>query len=139
MLFALLAKFLISQSPAVQASALGLCTGLFVTAAAEANDRDPVLTTTVVLILVSGTIAGVLFYLGLAFRARHGWTGTESAPVWLHATYAAVWSGGLVAAVRALLGDGGVQVALLTVVPLVLLAPTALEGFRALLTSARVR
>jgi heme/copper-type cytochrome/quinol oxidase subunit 2 len=131
--WALLAKFLIKQPPAVQALALGLCTGLFVTAAAEANERDPVLTTTVVLVLVSGGIAGALFYAGLVVRRRRGWEPGETAPRWLHAVYAAVWLVGIVAALLALFGEGGFKVAVLAVVPLVLLAPTALQGIRALL------
>lgn len=51
MVWALLAKFLLSKPAWVQAVMLGLCTGLFVTAAAKANDRDPALDNTVVLSL----------------------------------------------------------------------------------------
>jgi hypothetical protein len=54
MVFALLAKFLLTQSPLVQAVVLGLCTGLFVTAMAEANERDPAISKTVWLVLIWG-------------------------------------------------------------------------------------
>jgi hypothetical protein len=54
----------------------------------------------------------------------------RAAPRWLYAVYAAVWVFGIVAALFALLGVGGFKVAALAIVPLVLLAPTALYGIR---------
>jgi hypothetical protein len=127
MLSALLAKFLLTKPASVQAVMLGLCTGLFVSAAAEANERDPAIDSTVLLVLSWGVPAAVLFYLGaLLQRARAG--SDEPVPRWFYVVYAAVWLFGLVAALLALLGEGGLQVALLAVVPLVLLAPTALYG-----------
>ena len=44
---------------------------------------------------------------------------------WVHVAYAAVWLFSLCAAVRALLGVGGLRVAVLAIVPIVLLAPPA--------------
>jgi hypothetical protein len=43
MVWALLAKFLLRQPAWVQAVTLGLCTGLFITAMATANQRNPAL------------------------------------------------------------------------------------------------
>jgi hypothetical protein len=135
MLWALLAKFLMKQPAVVQAVVLGLCTGLFVAAAADANERDPVLSRTVVLVLVAAVIAGGLFHLGLSVRRRHGWTpGDGDTPRWLLATYVAVWLVGLLSALLALFGAGGFKVAVLAVVPLVLLAPSAAAGLRGLVS-----
>jgi hypothetical protein len=48
-----------------------------------------------------------------------------------------VWVLSLLAAVRALFGAGGLKVAALAIVPIVLLAPPALGGIRALLHRPR--
>jgi hypothetical protein len=130
MVFALLAKFLLTQPPLVQAVVLGLCTGLFVTAMAEANERDPAISKTVWLVLIWGSVATALYYAGFVFQRRRGREVDRAAPSWLYAVYAAVWVFGMVAALFALLGDGGFKVAALAIVPLVLLAPTALYGIR---------
>jgi hypothetical protein len=130
MMWALLAKFLTSKPPLVQAVVVGLCCGLFVSAAAEGNEREPRVSGTVPLVLVWGVVLGGLFYAGLAYRARHGWVPENPAPRWLYLVYAAVWVFGLVAALLALFGEGGVKVAVLAIVPLVLLAPTAAAGVR---------
>ena len=133
MIWAALAAFLTKRPPAVQATVLGLCVGLFVATAAEADNRNPLLNRLAVLVLVAGAIAGGLFYAALAYQRRHAWTPETPAPAWLHAAYLVVWLLGLAAALRALVGDGGFRVAALAIVPLVLVAPAALEGARQLL------
>jgi len=130
MVFALLAKFLLSQPPMLQAVALGLCTGLFITAMAEANERDPTISKTVWLVLIWGGVATALYYAGIVFQRRRGREADRAVPNWLYAVYAAVWVFGVVATLFALLGAGGFKVAALAIVPLVLLAPTALYGIR---------
>jgi hypothetical protein len=130
MLWALLAKFLTSKPPLVQALVVGLSSGLFVATAAEANQRDPQISSIAVLVLGAGAVLGGMFYAGLAVQRRNGWTHGDSGPSWLYALYAGVWILGLAAAVFALLSYGGLKVAVLTIVPLVLLAPTALQGIR---------
>ena len=127
MLFALLAKFLLAKPASVQAIVLGLCTGLFVAAAAEADQRDPVIRSTVLLVIGWGAAAAALFYLGSVVQRRRDGSDPR-VPRWLYAVYGAVWIFGLVAALLALFGDGGFRVAALAVVPLVLLAPAALHG-----------
>jgi hypothetical protein len=47
--------------------------------------------------------------------------------------YAGAWLLSIVAALLALFGDGGLKIAVLAIVPIVLLAPPALLGVRALL------
>ena len=130
MLWALLARFLLSKPAWVQATALGLCTGLFATTAAEASERDPVITATILMVLIWGAGAGALFYVGFVVQSRHGALTERSAPPWLYTVYGAVWLLGLAAAALALFGDGGLKVAVLAVVPLVLLAPPAFHGMR---------
>ena len=51
----------------------------------------------------------------------------------VRAAYAVVWLMAVTAAVGTLLGDGGMKVAVFAIVPIVLLAPPALVGIRALL------
>ena|SRR6478735_1843508 len=128
MIWALLAAFLTRQPPVVQGIVLGLCTGLFVSAAAEANNRSPVLSTVVVLVVVSGAIAGGLFVWGLESQRRHGWNPSSPPPGWLNAVYVVVWLFALAATLYNLFGAGGFKVAVLAIVPLVLLAPTAIRG-----------
>jgi hypothetical protein len=130
MIWALLAKFLLSKPAWVQAIVLGLCTGLFVTAAAEANERDPAISRSALMVFVWGSAAALLYYLGYLAQSRRGGLPSRAAPRWLYVLYAGVWLLGLAAAMRALLGEGGFKVAILAVVPLVLLAPTALYGIR---------
>ena len=136
MLWALLAKFLTSKPPLVQAMVVGLSSGLFVATAAEANNRDPRISSIAVLVLVAGVVLGGSFYAGLAVQRRHGWAHDDPGPGWLYALYASVWLLGLAAAVLALFSDGGFKVAALAIVPLVLLAPTAFQGIRHLLHRA---
>lgn len=130
MLWALLAAFLTRKPPLVQAAVVGLCVGLFVATAAQANERQPSIQSTLLLVLIWGCATAALFYAGLVLQRRHGWVPDEPGPGWLYAVYTAVWLFGILAAVMALLGAGGFKVAVLTVVPLVLIAPTALEGIR---------
>ncbi len=137
MVWAMLAAFLTRKPPIVQAVVLGLCTGLFVSALATANQRDPRISAVAVLVLVAGAITGRQFRAGLAYQRQHGWTPENPAPGWLYAVYAAVWPVGLVAAVLALFGDGGFTVAVLAIVPLVLIAPTALHGMGQMLHRRR--
>src|SRR5215213_3677974 len=125
MLWALLAKFLLRQPAWVQATVLGLCTGLFTTATAQANERDPAIDTTVLMALVWGAVAAALYYLGFKVQSRRGSGAEHAAPPWLYTLYGAVWLLGLAATGLAFFGDGGFKVAVLAVVPLVLLAPTA--------------
>src|SRR4051794_32690841 len=123
MLWALLATFLTRQPSAVQASVVGLCSGLFVTAATEANDRDTKIGSTILLILVVGALVGGLFYAGL----RGGHVGSHPAslpPLWVSISYVAVWVLSLLDALLSLFGNGGLKVAVLAIVPLVLLGPT---------------
>lgn len=136
MLFALLAKLLLKQHPLVQAVVLGLCTGLFVTALADANERDPAIGSTVRLVLIWGAAAASLFYVGFAVQRKRGRVADHAAPDWLYAVYAIVWVFVVVAALFALFGEGGFKVAALAIVPLVLLAPTALYGIRMILHRA---
>jgi hypothetical protein len=130
MLWALLAKFLVSQPAWVQATVLGICTGLFATATAEANERDPAIDATVLMVLVWGAVAAALYYLGFKVLSRRGAGAEHAAPPWIYALYSVVWLSGLAAASLALVGEGGFRVAVLAVVPLVLLAPTAIYGIR---------
>jgi type III secretory pathway component EscS len=130
MLWALLAAFLTRKPPLVQAAVVGLCVGLLVATAAQANEREPSIQSTVLLVLGWGCVAGALFYAGLVFQRRHGWVPDEPGPRWLYGVYTVIWLFGLLAAVMALIGAGGFKVAVLTVVPLVLIAPTALQGIR---------
>jgi heme/copper-type cytochrome/quinol oxidase subunit 2 len=131
MIWALLAKFLLSKPSWVQAVVLGLCTGLFAAAAADANDQDPAVDSTMLMVLIWAAVAGVLYYVGFTVQSRRGAALSEhAAPRWLYAVYAVVWLLGLGAAILALFGEGGFKVAILAVVPLVLLAPTAVYGLR---------
>ncbi len=131
MVWAMLAAFLTRKPPLLQASVVGLCCGLFVTAAAEADDRSPRIGSTVLLVVLVGLVTGGLFFLGL--RAQHVAARAESQlPLWVTVVYVVVWLLSLVAAVGALFGDGGFKVAVLAIVPIVLLGPTALTGLRTL-------
>jgi len=109
---------------------VGLSSGLFVAAAAEANERDPKISSTTWLVLVTAIVVGVLFYAGFSVLQRNHATAAQEVPAWLYGVYAVVWILGLIAALLALFGDGGFKVAVLAIVPLVLLAPTALQGIR---------
>lgn len=132
MIWALLAAYLSKRPAWVQALVVGLCTGLFVVTAAKANQREPLISSMVLLVLVVGAIAGAAFYLALRAQQRHGWSAGAAQPVWVDLAYAAVWILSLLAAVRALFGAGGLKVAALAIVPILLLAPPALGGIRAL-------
>ena len=130
MVWAMLAAFLTHKTPRVQAVVVGACTGLFVAAAAQAKERNPTIETTALLVLVWGCVAGALFYAGLVYQRRHGWEPSQPGPRWLYRVYTVIWLLGILAALAALFGDGGFKVAALTIVPLVLLAPTAMQGIR---------
>jgi hypothetical protein len=130
MVFALLAKFLLKQPALVQSVVLGLCTGLFVSALAQANERDPAIGSAVRLVLIWGAVAGALFHAGFVVQRRRGRAADDSAPNWLYGVYAVVWIFGILAALYALFSEGGFKVAALAIVPIVLLAPTALYGIR---------
>jgi len=133
MIWALLAAFPTKKPPLVQAVVLGLCAGLFVATGAEASNRDPLFERMAFLVLVVGVITGGLFYAGLTYQGRHPSTTAAPAPIWLYAIYVAVWLGGLLATLLALFGAGGFKVAVLAIVPLVLIAPTAMQGLSRLL------
>jgi hypothetical protein len=133
MIWALLAAYLTRKPPLVQAIVLGLCTGLFVGAAASANDRDPVLGRVVVQVLVVAIVFGAAFHAGLTLQRRHGWNPDQPAPAWLYLAYTLVWLLALMATIASLLGAGGFKVAVLAIVPLVLIAPTAFLGIRLVL------
>jgi hypothetical protein len=133
MIWALLAAFLTKRPAWVQAVVVGLCTGLFVAAGAYANQRDPLIGSVVLLVLAVAVVAGVGFHLALRARLRHGWAAGSAPPTWVNLVYAAVWLLSLIAAISALFGAGGLKVAVLAIVPIVLLAPPALVGIRALL------
>jgi hypothetical protein len=129
MVWALLAAFLTKRPPWLQAVVVGLCVGLFVAASAEANQRSPLIASVVLLVLAPGAAAGVLFFLGLRVQRRHGST-PSSSPRWVGIVYVTVWVVSIVAAIRALFGDGGFKVAVLAIVPIVLLAPAAIVAIR---------
>jgi type III secretory pathway component EscS len=133
MVWAMLATFLTRKPPLIQAVVVGVCVGLFVAAAAQANERDASIESTLVLVLVWGCVAGAAFYAGLASQRHHGWIPEHPGPSWLYGVYTVVWLLGILAAVIALFGAGGFKVAALTIVPLVLVAPTALHGIRSAL------
>jgi hypothetical protein len=129
MIWALLAAYLTKRPPWIQAVVFGLCVGLFVSAAAHANTREPVLSRVVIQVLTVAAVVGGLFYLGL--RRRQPQRG--DIPTWVHVLYAVAWVLALGAAVLALFGAGGFTVAVLAIVPIVLLAPPAVLGVRVLL------
>ncbi|WP_222263327.1 hypothetical protein [Modestobacter marinus] len=137
MIWALLAAYLTKRPAWVQGLVVGLCAGLFIATAAEANERNPLIGSVVLLVLVSGAVAGTAFYLALRARQRHGWATGTAPPLWVGLIYATVWVLSLLAAIRALFGEGGLKVAALAIVPIVLLAPPAVAGIRALLRRPR--
>ena len=137
MIWALLAAYLGTRPAWVQAVAFGLCVGAFVATAANADERNPLISSVVVLVLVAGAVAGTAFFIGLRAQQRHGWRTGTPPPVWVNLAYTAVWVLSLLAAVRALFGAGGLKVAALAIVPLVLLAPPALGWILALLRRSR--
>jgi hypothetical protein len=139
MIFALLAAYLTKRPPWVQALVVGLCTGLFVATAAQANQRDPLISSVVLLVLTVGAVSGGAFLLALRAQVQRGWTVGTTPPRWVALAYATVWVLSLVAAVMALFGAGGLKVAVLAVVPIVLLAPPALLGIRTLLGRSPAR
>ena len=137
MIFAALAKLLLKAPDLLQAAVLGLCSGLFVSASMNADERDPVISRIALQVLVVGLAAGVLFYAGLRAERRRHHADEEPAP-WVYAAYALVWLGALVVAIADLVGAGGFKVAALAIVPLVLLAAPAFAAIRALLHRGRV-
>ena len=132
MIWALLAAYLTKRPSWVQATVFGLCSGLFVTAAAEAGTREPLISSMLVLVVVVGIATGGVFYLGLRAAARRASVAGRP-PRWVHAAYAVAWVLSIIAALLALFGAGGFPVAVLAIVPIVLLAPAALVGIRSLM------
>jgi predicted permease len=131
MLAALLATY-ITKAPAwIQGGVFGLCVGLFVAAGAEADTRNAVISSVILLVLTVGVIAGGMFFFGLRARLRRLTDGGD-APAWVHASYCGTWLLSVAAAVRALFGEGGFKIAALAIL-IVLLAQPALVGIRALL------
>ena len=100
MLWALLSAFLVRLPAWMRAVVLGSCVGLF--AAAKAHLREPLIASA--LVLTVAVITGGAFYLAL--RAP---TGVADAPAWV-----------------ALVGTGGLEIAVLAIVPIVRLAPPAI-------------
>lgn len=137
MIWALLAAYLTKRPVWVQTLVVGLSAGLFIATAAKANERDPLISSVVLLVLVAGAVTGTAFYLALRAQQRHGWKTDTAPPLWVDLVYAAVWVLSLLAAIRALLGEGGLRVAALAIIPIVLLAPPALAGIRTLLRRPR--
>ena len=132
MIWALPAAYLTKRPAWLQALVFGLCAGLFVTAAVESNNGHPGIGEVISLVLGIAVVVGGAFCLGLRAQVRrrpHG----EGAPAWVHVAYVLAWLLAIVAALLALFGDGGFPVAVLAIVPIVLLAPPALVGIRALL------
>ena len=136
MIWALLAAWLRKQPAWIQALVFGLCVGLFIAAAANADQRDVRLGSVALVVLVAGVIAAAAFYFALRAQQRRSSAGA-AAPVWIDLAYLAVWVLSLLAAVRALFGDGGLKVAALAIVPIVLLLPSAISGVRVLLRRPR--
>jgi len=137
MIWALLAAYLGKRPAWIQALVFGLCVGGFIATAAKANERNPLINEVVLLVLVAGAITGTAFYLALRAQQRHGWTTGTAPPLWVNLAYTAVWVLSLLAALRALFGEGGLKVAALAIVPIVLLAPPALGWIAALLRRPR--
>jgi hypothetical protein len=132
MIWALLAAYLTRRPPWVQASVFGACTGFFVAAAVNADVRNPLFGSVAVQVITVGVVSGGAFFAALRAQLRHRATGSGT-PTWVHSVYAVVWLLSIGAAAWALLSDGGFKVAALAIVPIVLLAPPALLGIRALL------
>jgi hypothetical protein len=132
MLWALLAAFLSRRPPWLQAAMVGLCTGLFLVANVNAGQRDLRLDAAVALVLAAAVPIGWAFFRALGAQQRSRAAGGTRASS-THAAYAAVWLLSVAAAVGTVLGDGGVKVAVIAIVPIVLLAPAALLSIRALL------
>jgi peptidoglycan/LPS O-acetylase OafA/YrhL len=131
MVWALLAAFLRNRPPWAQAVMFGMCTGLFVAASAMGVQRIARMGSATPVVLVVAAFAGGAFYVALRSHLRSRSAARERG-AWVHVAYAAVWLFSVCAAVRALLGAGGLRVAVLAIVPIVLLAPPALVGLRAL-------
>jgi hypothetical protein len=131
MFWALLAAFLRNRPPWVQAAMFGICMGLFVAAGAMGVERISRIGPATVLVLVVASFAGGAFYVALRAHLRSRAVARQPA-AWVHVTYVAVWLSLVSAAIRALLGAGGVRVAVFAIVPLVLWAPPALVGLRTL-------
>jgi hypothetical protein len=130
MIWALLGAYLTKRPPWLQAVVFGLSVGLFVAAGLQANTRDPRVSSVLLQVLVVAVTTGGGFYLPLRAEVRR--QPGNSPPTWVHVAYAGAWLLAIAAAVRALLGAGGLKVAVLAIVPIILLAPPAFAGIRAL-------
>jgi hypothetical protein len=82
------------------------------------------------MVLAWGAAAAAGYYAGFRVQNRQDDPANHTAPRWLYALYAVLWLLGMAAAIMALVGNGGFKVAVLPIVPLVLLTPTALYGLR---------
>jgi hypothetical protein len=129
MLWALLAAFLSRRPPWLQAGMVGLCTGIFVVANVNAGQRDLPLAAAAALVLAAAVPIGWAFSRALHAGLQSRVAG-RPATSRVHAAYAAVWLIAVTAAVGTAVGDGGVRVAVIAIVPIVLLAPPALSGIR---------
>ena len=132
MLWALLAAFLRRRPPWLQAGMIGLCTGIFVVANVNAGQRDLPLGPAAALVLAAAVPVGWAYSRALRAERRSRAAGRPNTSR-VHAAYAAVWLIAVTAAVGTILGDGGVRVAVIAIVPIVLLSPSALAGTQALL------
>jgi 4-hydroxybenzoate polyprenyltransferase len=132
MLWALLAAFLRRRPPWLQAGMVGLCTGIFVVANVNAGQRDLRPAHAAALVLAAAVPIGWAFSRALRAELRSRAAGRPTTSR-VHAAYAAVWLISVTAAVGTIVGDGGVKVAVIAIVPIVLLAPPAVIGIRALL------
>ncbi|HET6394587.1 MAG TPA: hypothetical protein VFG13_17310 [Blastococcus sp.] len=132
MLWALLAAFLRRRPPWLQAAMVGLCSGIFVVANVNAGQRDLRPGAAAAFVLAVAVPLGWAFSRALRAERHRSASGRPATPRG-HAAYAAVWLVAVTAVVGTLLGDGGVRVAVIAIVPIVLLAPPAVLGIRALL------
>jgi hypothetical protein len=130
MIWALLAAFLMRRPAWMRALVFGTCLGLFV--AAEVYPREPLRSTAVVLTVAVAVLTGGVFFHALRTGAGPS-PGAGGAPTWVAIACPGAWLLVVGAAVRALVVEHGARVAVLAVVPIVLLAPPAVAGIRALL------
>ena len=107
MIWAFPAAYLRRRPACVQALVFGLCVGLFNATAATANQREVLLNSVVLLVLVAGAVTGAAVYSALRAQQRRAVDAT--APVWVDLANLAVWVLSLLAAVRALFGVGGLK------------------------------
>ena len=132
MLWALLAAFLTRRPRWMQAVVFGSCAGLFVVAVAGADAASTPTGPGALRVVAIAAPVGAGFYLVLRAQAHRRAAG-HAARAWVAVAHVAVWALAVAAAGVALFGAGGVPVAVLAIVPIVLLALTAVAETRALL------